>query len=331
MKILYVAMKYDYGRPEQGLSFEHTNFYGSLLRMGHEIHYFDFLSIEQAHGRSEMNARLGNVALKLGADLMFCCLFQDNFDFKTIRAISDGGATVTFNWFADDHWRFENFSSRWAPAFNFVATTAASALAKYAVLGYASVLKTQWACNHFDYRHLGLPLEAEVSFVGLAHGNRPKRIACLRKAGIVVQTHGKGWPEGRIDQEEMIRLFNRSRINLNFSDASQKSPSLWKRLCRRAGAPIPQIQQIKGRNFEIPGCGGFLLTDAAENLDQYYVPGKEVVVYNDAKDLVEKIRHYLAHEGERAAIAQAGYERTIREHTYERRFFEIFAQMGLPQ
>lgn len=327
MRILYVAMKYDYGRPEQGLSFEHTNFFGALDRMGHEIFYFDFLSLEQELGREKMNQRLLEVADEFQADLLFCCLFQENFGFETFRKISDSGKTITFNWFTDDHWRFDNFSNRWAPAFNFVATTAASALPKYAAMGYKTVLKTQWACNHLEYRPLQLPLDIDVSFVGLAHGIRPKLVEQIRKAGIKITTRGKGWPEGRIGQEEMIALFNRSRINLNFSNASKK-PSLLKRIFKGAKA---QVQQIKGRNFEIPGCGGFLMTDAAENLEQYFVPGKEIVIYENTNDLIEKTRYYLAHEEERAAVARAGYERTIREHTYEKRFNDLFAQMGLPK
>ena len=44
MRILYVAMKYDYGKPAQGYSFEHENFYGTLAQMGYDILYFDFMS-----------------------------------------------------------------------------------------------------------------------------------------------------------------------------------------------------------------------------------------------------------------------------------------------
>jgi spore maturation protein CgeB len=327
MRILYVAMKYDYGRPEQGFSYEHSNFYGCLRDLGHDIHYFDFLSLEHELGREAMNRSLLEVAKKFRPQLMFSCLFEENFHFQTIRQISDSGDTITLNWFSDDHWRFDTFSSRWAPAFNFVATTSTSALPKYEAIGYKNVLKTQWACNHFEYRPLNFPLDTEVSFVGMAHGIRPQLVASLRSAGIKIITRGKGWPEGRINQEEMIRLFNRSRINLNFSNASRK-PSLLKRLFKGAKA---QLQQIKGRNFEIPGCGGFLLTDATENLAEYYTLGKEVVVYESMKDLIDKTRYYLAHEKERAAIAKAGYERTIREHTYEIRFRDLFTRMGLPQ
>jgi spore maturation protein CgeB len=89
--------------------------------------------------------------------------------------------------------------------------------------------------------------------------------------------------------------------------------------------------QIKGRNFEVPGCGGFLLTGMAENLGQYYEIGKEVACFDDRHDLIDKVRYYLEHEDEREAIAQAGYERTLREHTYARRFSEIFGHIGAPR
>jgi spore maturation protein CgeB len=94
------------------------------------------------------------------------------------------------------------------------------------------------------------------------------------------------------------------------------------------GALYPD--QIKGRNFEIPGCGGFLLTGRADNLDDYYEVGKEIVCFESTQDLIEKVRHHLHDEGERAAIAQAGYQRTLREHTYAHRFSEIFQRLGLP-
>src|ERR1700745_1700528 len=51
MLILYVALKYDYGKPEQSYSFEHYNFYHSLLHMSHDILYFDFATLIEEHGR----------------------------------------------------------------------------------------------------------------------------------------------------------------------------------------------------------------------------------------------------------------------------------------
>jgi len=142
VRILYVALRYDYGLPERGHSFEHWNFYDSLLGMGHDLIYFDFATLLDVHGRGAMNRRLLEVADAEKPDLMFCVLFRDELDRETVRAISEGGVTTTINWFCDDHWRFESLSRDWAPAFNWVVTTAVSALPKYRSMGYDNVIKS---------------------------------------------------------------------------------------------------------------------------------------------------------------------------------------------
>jgi SAM-dependent methyltransferase len=77
------------------------------------------------------------------------------------------------------------------------------------------------------------------------------------------------------------------------------------------------------RLFEATGVGACLLTDAKENLATLLTPGKEVLVYRDAAECVEILRHYLAHEEARAAVAKAGQARTLAEHTYARRMQEL--------
>ena len=70
------------------------------------------------------------------------------------------------------------------------------------------------------------------------------------------------------------------------------------------------------RLYEATGVGSLLLTDEGANLSELFEPGREVVTYADVDDLVEKARHYLAHDEERRAIASAGQARTLRDHTY---------------
>ncbi len=372
MLILYVALKYDYGKLEQGYSFEHYNFYDTLVHMGHDVLYFDFVTLMQKHGRNWMNHRLLEVVKDEKPDLLFCVLFRNELDRDTMRKISEDTDTISMNWFCDDHWRFDSFSRYWAPCFNWVVTTAQSALSKYDRLGYRNVIKSQWACNHFLCHKLFLSLEYDVTFVGQPHGNRRTIIQALRDAGINVRVWGNGWKSGRLSQQEMIHAFNQSRINLNLSNASTLIPTPKARLKNVAHrwvshslniAPLgSQLKtrgkrwlsmmklsmfptkssahsnistrqypdQIKARNFEIPGCGSFLLTGQAENLRNYYEVGKEIVCFKDMNDLIEKARYYLYHEDERAAIAQAGCQRTLREHTYVHRFTEIFQRLGLP-
>jgi spore maturation protein CgeB len=58
MKILLVCMKYDYGDPNRGRSYEYYNFYKSLKVIGHEVILFDFLAEFKRLGKTEMNKRL---------------------------------------------------------------------------------------------------------------------------------------------------------------------------------------------------------------------------------------------------------------------------------
>ena len=79
------------------------------------------------------------------------------------------------------------------------------------------------------------------------------------------------------------------------------------------------------RLYEVPGRGGFSIFPDIKGVEENYEPNKEVVLYKhgDLQDLKEKIDYYLTHEAEREAIRQAGFERTVRDHTYINRWKTI--------
>lgn len=77
------------------------------------------------------------------------------------------------------------------------------------------------------------------------------------------------------------------------------------------------------RLYEATGVGTLLITDYKDNLHTLFEPGKEVVAYTSAEECVELINYYLEHEEERKAIARAGQERTLTEHTYYERMKEL--------
>jgi spore maturation protein CgeB len=203
-----------------------------------------------------------------------------------------------------------------------------------------------------------VPKRLPVSFVGLPHGDRRYVAQALRDAGIDVHTFGKGWGVGRVTQSQMIRIFNESCINLNLANASTAGSRLDRSFTilrnvlarlpltkygRRAGVrtlsaleskllgprPAAHGEQIKGRNFEVPGCGAFLLTADVENLQDYYDRGREIACYGDTADLIVQVRTFLADPDRRESIARAGRERTLRQHTYAHRFEAIFGRSGL--
>jgi spore maturation protein CgeB len=77
------------------------------------------------------------------------------------------------------------------------------------------------------------------------------------------------------------------------------------------------------RLYEATGVGTCLITEERDNLRDMFDPGREVATYRDDTECIEKIRYYLAHPEERTAIAEAGHQRTLREHTYAIRVQEL--------
>jgi spore maturation protein CgeB len=104
-----------------------------------------------------------------------------------------------------------------------------------------------------------------------------------------------------------------SVVSLNFGDSA---------MVMRGMVPV-RSRQIKARVFEVPGAGGFLMTESAENLDRFYRAGEEIVVYEGISDLADRIAYFLGHQEERDRIAMAGHVRTTLEHTYDARFRQL--------
>jgi spore maturation protein CgeB len=318
-KLLYVGMLYDYGDPARGWSFEERNFYHPLKRFAQEREWqilrFDYMHLGKKHGLHRMSEMLWSIVKTQQPRYLVSILFNPEHDPlpEVFRRISFETDTTTLNWFCDDHWRFENYSRLNAPNFNFVVTTDSRAVSKYRAIGVGDrVIKSQWACNHDLYRYSGCNQDLDVSFVGQPHGNRAQVAEMLQAGGVRLRVFGLGWKGApRLPFHEMVRVFNRSRINLNLSNASTNEGT----------------QQIKGRNFEIPGCGAFQMSGPADNLDEYYAEGREVVVFRSADDLLDRVRYYSSHDTERKTIAAAGYRRTLREHTWQHRWSAIFNQV----
>ena len=77
------------------------------------------------------------------------------------------------------------------------------------------------------------------------------------------------------------------------------------------------------RLYEATGVGTLLITDRKDNLPELFAPGREVVTYRDPDDCIEQVRRFLEDEPARQAIAAAGQQRTLREHTYAGRMAEL--------
>jgi len=75
-----------------------------------------------------------------------------------------------------------------------------------------------------------------------------------------------------------------------------------------------------GRLFEAAACGVPILSDAWEGLEEFFVPGDEILVAHASPDTIEALQR---DDGELARVARAARERVLSDHTAERRATEL--------
>lgn len=336
MNSLFVGLMWDYGRMENGRSNEYYNLFLPLQSVTGCDAHFDFAEVEHRVGREKMNQQLLELVKVRKPAFALIVPFKDHFIPEVVQEI--GKHTLTVCYFFDDMWRIE-YARRWAKLVHFVITSDINGVGKFRDAGFSNAIYAPFGVNHRVFPKLDLPKIYDVTFIGQYHPIRDWYISRLKKAGIEVRIWGSNWRNkaSRIDQDGMIRIFNQSRINLNLSNCVSwdlryllHSPRAVKDTLDSVSKKDPKtIEQVKGRHFEINACGGFQLSYYVEGLETCYAIGKEIAIYSDPKDLIQKIRHYLSKPDEREAIAMAGYKRTLESHTMEQRFAELFQQLGL--
>jgi len=199
------------------------------------------------------------------------------------------------------------------PRFDLGWTSARVVLPWYWAEGGQAIFLPEGA-NTDWFRPLDEPQANVVGFVGDKFGYRPEIVETLRKAGIEVEVHGAGWPGGRLSDEEMLRFFNRCRINLGLGDMHF---SRW-------------LTNLKGRDFEVPATGrGLYLTSYNSDLAQCFAIGKEIQCYRGIDELIELVRHHLSNQEETTAMAERARERCVRSHQWKHRYITILQHLGI--
>ena len=109
---------------------------------------------------------------------------------------------------------------------------------------------------------------------------------------------------GRAWGRQMLKIFCESEIVLNHE------------------LPISHPFGANMRFYEATGCGALLLTDRRD-VSGMFEPEREIAFYDDAAHCVARIDELLADAPRRQRIAEAGRDRTLREHTYAARAKEM--------
>jgi spore maturation protein CgeB len=321
MKILCVLSRYAYGKPERGENYDYVHFVAAFERMGHDVDFFDSGDRSLYGDFADLNVALLERVANWRPDVIFCVLMHYEIWFETLDLIRNQSPALIVNWGTDDSWKFTEASRFFAEHVDLHVTTDLLTAGLAPSKGLDNVFLSQWAASAAT---LAAPYSSascryDVSFVGSIYGYRAEWIAALRASGIAVSCFGHGTENGVVSAARIPEIYLTSRISLNFSGSGQNPGGM--------GRQDPR--QIKARTFEVPGAGGFLLTETAPGLERYFEIGREIATFASPAELVEKVRYYLGRPGERDAIAQAGHLGVSAEHTYEQRFSEILERLGV--
>jgi hypothetical protein len=267
----------------------------------------------------EMLATFHRANREQPVDAVISYLSGYNTSRQTLTEMAKCGAAI-FNFCWDDKLNFpgKRIGGRYpspaeiASVVDLNLTNSPDSLIKYAVHGGLAMFWPEAA--HPDvHRHYDVPFEFDVSFVGACYGWRPAFMRQLARRGIKVACFGKGWPNGPLDDENMIKLYSRSRINLGFSSIGYAK----------------RLMCLKGRDFEIPMSGGLYLTQHNPELTLVYRVGEEILTYRGVEDCAATIRSLLDNPLRAAEIRAKGRARALREHTYETRWGNVFKRSGI--
>lgn len=84
---------------------------------------------------------------------------------------------------------------------------------------------------------------------------------------------------------------------------------------------------VNQRVWDVPGAGGFLLTDAREDLLEHFSEGVDCSVWRSPQEALDKARYWMTHDAERQRIAAAAHARVEAEHRTHHRLLAIERRM----
>lgn len=301
MRIILVAPK-TINKTPGCVSFDYGfwNFYLPLKDLGHEVRFFD----TSKRGNDELEKEI----IVFQPDLLFCIMTGSPYycpdePWKAIQDASMKGIK-TFNWFCDDVWRFNDFSSKACYAFTHCSTPEKRYVERYKDIGYNSIMYATWHSNpdlYTGWRDDSIPILHIASFVGAQHGYRKE---VIKKCEPILKV-GKN-----LSFEEMIATYSNSLAGVNFSRCSQGNET-----------------QMKARPFEIAATGALIVTEYTDNFSFCfdYDECRVVKSVHEFKDMLEWVFYNQKSASE---IAAKGHDRFLRDHTSQIRMKQVLEFIG---
>tara|TARA_Y100000114_G_scaffold155112_1_gene178529 strand:- start:860 stop:1792 length:933 start_codon:yes stop_codon:yes gene_type:complete len=308
MKILLTTNKTLSNGKSKWIDGGYYDTYIPLKDLGHEVYFWDTVEPDEPNYQKVID--------QFKPDLIFCCVTGDPtltpaepIVWDVIPKITEKGNIKTFNWFCDDTWRFDNFSSKVCNLFTACSTPEPDYVQRYVDMGYDNIIVGGWHINQTYYPSEKLEKKYDVTFIGqLNNPDRKRYINYLKENDVNVSNfHG-------LSHDEMTKVWAQTKIGLNFSKNFN-------------GTPVKT--QMKLRPFEVTAAREtMLLTEYHNGLEYFFNIDKEIVTFKSAKEMLTKIKVLLNKDNIRKSIAVAGNKRFDKEHSSHKRMEYIIGEIN---
>jgi hypothetical protein len=209
--------------------------------------------------------------------------------------------------FQVDTYTYTERRMRWSSLFDHVAVFHPGYEKRFRQGGHPGAFLLPHAVRRELFEQLELPREFEVGWVGTAHGEfYQKRQEWIPKLANLFRMND--WKR-TYSLEGVAEVYRRSRVVVNIG---------------RDDFP----QDANMRAFEVLASGALLVTSLPSELtDLGFEEGVHFAGFRQYEDLLTLVKRFLGDEPARSRIANAGREKVLREHTYDRRVDQILLRL----
>ncbi len=274
------------------------------------------------HGMTGLHREIERIIDENNIKLVFVGIYWNIFQLPPEFLNSLRNRCKVVFWLFDDETFLHIHTKYFAQTADAVISTDTIGQSYYEALDIPTYKFASFYPKELYYPNENTERDIDVSFVGAVEkGCRVEYLNYLIDNGIKIECWGLGTKRGMVSLEEMIQIFRRSKINLNFVDMSMFD---W--ICERF--PLsPRIKQKKGRQIEVALTNSFCLQEHCPDLKYYFEPNEEIIVFRSKEEMLEQVKYYLEHEEERNALAAKAYRKSVENYEGSVGFPRIFDQM----
>ena len=277
-KVVWLMMESERGEHSSAIIF----WYGILEQLGYEVIYYPYETYEPEQFYSEMKS--------YKPDFVFHpCYDKLHLELTRLREFCK-----VFVIQSDDDWRLDSYAKYYIP---FVDGTISYQADRQQYLNHGAlehqIISAKWAFNP-NTMMVEQPNDVKDIFIshgGSLYGDREQLIYEFGTKGLPVTT------ASQVLYGQLLELWDRSKYSLCFTRSSQGG-----------------FRQKKGRVAEI-GFHSVLVSEPFPNIEHYYVPDREFILFQSVDEAVEKIRRLEAEPVEYQKMLAASKKRVWNTNT----------------